>query len=92
MARRRFRAIPGSRRRTGEARRGVIRHIDVTLICEAPRVGPHRAADDPAHRGDSWKSTSRRVSVKATTTERLGFLGRREGIAAEAIATLALPP
>jgi 2-C-methyl-D-erythritol 4-phosphate cytidylyltransferase / 2-C-methyl-D-erythritol 2,4-cyclodiphosphate synthase len=72
------------------ARGGRIVNVDVTLICERPKIGPHRPAMrerlaallgiDPA-----------RVSVKATTTERLGFTGRGEGIAAQATATLALP-
>jgi 2-C-methyl-D-erythritol 4-phosphate cytidylyltransferase/2-C-methyl-D-erythritol 2,4-cyclodiphosphate synthase len=73
-----------------KARGGVIRHLDVTLICEAPKVGPHRAAMR-ARIAQILDLAIDRVSVKATTTERLGFTGRREGIAAEAIATLALP-
>ena len=69
------------------ARGGIIDFVDLTLICEAPRIGPHREAMrdrvaallrcDPA-----------RVSIKATTTERLGFTGRGEGIAAQAVATV----
>lgn len=74
-----------------KARGGIVRHIDVTLICEAPRVGPHRQAMI-RRIAEILGLEDRRISVKATTTERLGFLGRREGIAAEAIATLALPP
>jgi 2-C-methyl-D-erythritol 4-phosphate cytidylyltransferase / 2-C-methyl-D-erythritol 2,4-cyclodiphosphate synthase len=72
------------------ARAGRIVHLDLTLVCEAPRIGPHRdamvtsiariAGIDPG-----------RVSVKATTTEGLGFTGRREGIAAQAIATVEIP-
>jgi 2-C-methyl-D-erythritol 4-phosphate cytidylyltransferase/2-C-methyl-D-erythritol 2,4-cyclodiphosphate synthase len=69
---------------------GIIDHVDLTIVCEAPKIGPHREAirtriaallDVPiAH-----------VSVKATTTEKLGFTGRSEGIAAQAIATVRIP-
>jgi 2-C-methyl-D-erythritol 4-phosphate cytidylyltransferase / 2-C-methyl-D-erythritol 2,4-cyclodiphosphate synthase len=69
---------------------GVINHVDVTLICEAPRMGPHRAT--------MIKATAQvlglridQVSIKATTTEGMGFTGRREGIAAQASATVLLP-
>lgn len=69
---------------------GVIHHIDATVICEAPKIGPHR---------DAMRSEIARllglalaqVSVKATTTEQLGFTGRGEGIACQAVATVALP-
>lgn len=70
-------------------RGGRIMNIDVTLICEAPKVGPHREAMRRAvaeAAGITWD----RVGVKATTNERLGFLGRGEGIAAIATATVAL--
>tara|TARA_R110002072_G_scaffold2229_5_gene18280 strand:- start:2546 stop:3796 length:1251 start_codon:yes stop_codon:yes gene_type:complete len=70
---------------------GVIRHLDVTLICEAPKLAPHRAAM-VARIADLLDLHPARVSVKATTTEKLGFTGREEGIAAQATATLALPP
>jgi 2-C-methyl-D-erythritol 4-phosphate cytidylyltransferase/2-C-methyl-D-erythritol 2,4-cyclodiphosphate synthase len=69
---------------------GRILHVDVTLICEAPKVGPHR----DAMRTRISKILGlpiTRVSVKATTTERLGFTGRQEGIAAQAVATCSLP-
>jgi 2-C-methyl-D-erythritol 4-phosphate cytidylyltransferase / 2-C-methyl-D-erythritol 2,4-cyclodiphosphate synthase len=72
-------------------RGGSIAHLDVTLICEAPRVGPHRAAM-VARIAQILAIDPGRVSVKATTTERLGFTGRGEGIAAQAIATVRLPP
>ena len=65
-----------------------IANIDLTIICEAPKIGPHR----PAMRGrlaDLLGVDVGQVSVKATTTERLGFAGRGEGIAAQAIATVA---
>ena len=72
------------------ARGAMVRHVDVTLICQAPRISP-------------WVQAMRervaellgielgRVSVKATTTDGLGFTGRKEGIAAQAVATLAFP-
>ncbi len=71
------------------ARGGTITNVDVTILCEAPKIAPHRQAMrrriaeilaiDPA-----------RVGVKATTTEGLGFIGRGEGIAALATATVVL--
>lgn len=72
------------------ARGGVIAHVDVTLLCEAPRISPHRAAM-VARLAELLRLDPGRVSVKATTTERLGFLGRGEGIAAQATATVRLP-
>lgn len=69
---------------------GVIEHIDLTIICEAPKIGPHRDAMR-ARIAEILAVPLDRVSVKATTTERLGFAGRREGIAAQAVATLSLP-
>ena len=69
--------------------RGIIAHVDVTLICEAPRIGPHREAM-VKRLADLLQVTPDRVSVKATTTERLGFTGREEGIAAQAVATVRL--
>jgi 2-C-methyl-D-erythritol 4-phosphate cytidylyltransferase/2-C-methyl-D-erythritol 2,4-cyclodiphosphate synthase len=72
------------------ARKGRIAHLDVNVVCEAPRIGPHRdamrmriaeiAGIDPT-----------RVAVKATTSEKLGFIGRSEGMAAFATATVRLP-
>jgi 2-C-methyl-D-erythritol 4-phosphate cytidylyltransferase / 2-C-methyl-D-erythritol 2,4-cyclodiphosphate synthase len=73
-----------------EGRGGRIDHVDVTLICEAPRVGPHRAAMR-SRIAALLGLAETRVSVKATTTERLGFTGRGEGIAAQAVATVRLP-
>ncbi|HJR56160.1 MAG TPA: 2-C-methyl-D-erythritol 2,4-cyclodiphosphate synthase, partial [Rhizomicrobium sp.] len=69
---------------------GVISNVDVTLICERPKVGPHRDAMK-AKIAEILAIDASRVSVKATTTEGLGFTGRREGIAAQAIATVKLP-
>jgi 2-C-methyl-D-erythritol 4-phosphate cytidylyltransferase/2-C-methyl-D-erythritol 2,4-cyclodiphosphate synthase len=70
-----------------EARGGAVEHVDVTIICEAPRIGPHRQAMRERIAG-LLRLPLDRVSVKATTTERLGFTGRGEGIAAQAIATV----
>jgi 2-C-methyl-D-erythritol 4-phosphate cytidylyltransferase / 2-C-methyl-D-erythritol 2,4-cyclodiphosphate synthase len=69
---------------------GSIAHVDVTLICERPKVGPHRDAM-VARMAKILAIDKRRVSVKATTTEKLGFTGRGEGIAGQAVATLRLP-
>ncbi len=71
-------------------RGGRIVNVDVTLICETPRIGPHRPAMT-ARIAELLGIAPDRVSVKATTTERLGFTGRGEGIAAQASATIALP-
>jgi 2-C-methyl-D-erythritol 4-phosphate cytidylyltransferase/2-C-methyl-D-erythritol 2,4-cyclodiphosphate synthase len=73
-----------------EARGGLIDHIDVTLICEAPRIGPHRPAMRQALAA-LLRLPLERISIKATTTEGLGFAGRGEGIAAQAVATVRLP-
>ncbi len=72
------------------ARGGRVAHLDVTLICEAPKIGPHRDAMR-ARVAEIAGLPISRVAVKATTSERLGFTGRREGIAAMASATLRLP-
>lgn len=67
-----------------------ISNIDLTLICERPKIGPHAAAM-MAEMGRIMELSQDRVSVKATTSERLGFTGREEGIAAIATATLVKP-
>ena len=72
------------------ARGGIINHVDCTIICEVPKVGPHREAMRARIAGCLELPISS-VSIKATTTERLGFTGRGEGIAAQAIATITLP-
>jgi 2-C-methyl-D-erythritol 4-phosphate cytidylyltransferase/2-C-methyl-D-erythritol 2,4-cyclodiphosphate synthase len=69
---------------------GIIAHVDVTLICEQPKIAPHREAMR-ARIAEILALDIERVSVKATTTEGLGFAGRREGIAAQAVATIRLP-
>ncbi|MBT3237671.1 MAG: bifunctional 2-C-methyl-D-erythritol 4-phosphate cytidylyltransferase/2-C-methyl-D-erythritol 2,4-cyclodiphosphate synthase [Rhodospirillaceae bacterium] len=66
---------------------GVIVNVDVTLICEEPKVGPHRSAMRDSIAAILGVEVGR-VSVKATTTERLGFTGRKEGIAAQSVATV----
>ena len=71
-------------------RGGGIAHLDLTLICEAPKIGPHRDAMRASIAAIAGISPER-VSVKATTSEGLGFTGRREGIAALASATIRLP-
>ena len=69
---------------------GRIEHVDATLICEQPKISPHRAAM-VARLAELLALTPGQVSIKATTTEGLGFTGRGEGIAAQAVATVALP-
>lgn len=64
-----------------------IAHVDCTLICEAPKIGPHREAMR-ARIAELLAVAPAAVSIKATTTEGLGFAGRGEGIAAQAVATL----
>lgn len=73
-----------------EARGGRIEHVDLTLICEAPKIGPYRDRIRTRIAG-LLRLPERRISIKATTTERLGFTGRGEGIAAQAIATVRIP-
>lgn len=72
------------------AKGGMIDFVDLTLICEAPKIGPYRDSMR-ARIAEILQVPASRISVKATTTERLGFTGRGEGIAAQAIATVRLP-
>lgn len=72
------------------ARGGIIAHLTVTIICERPKVGPHMQAMR-TRIADIAGIDMDRVSVQATTTEKLGFTGRDEGIAAQASATVRLP-
>lgn len=81
-----FRFLEFARDRVA-ARNARITHVDLTIICEAPRIGPHRDRMR-ARLAEILSIDPNRISVKATTTEGLGFTGRREGIAAQAIATL----
>jgi len=71
-------------------RGGLLQHVDVTLICEKPKIKPHREAMR-ARIAELCGLTLTRISVKATTTEKLGFTGRGEGLAAQASATIKLP-
>ena len=71
-------------------RRGVIAHVDVTVICERPKLAPYRDTMR-ARIAEILKIDIGRVSVKATTSDGLGFTGRSEGIAAQALATVRLP-
>lgn len=71
-------------------RGGIIAHLDATIICEAPKIGPHR--DRIRHTLAALMALEvDRVAIKATTTEGLGFTGRKEGIAALAMVTIRLP-
>lgn len=72
------------------SRGGRIANADVTLICEAPKVGPHREAMT-AELADMLRIAPERISIKATTNEKLGFIGREEGIAAIATASVVYP-
>ena len=87
-----WRGAPSSRfvehaRDLVRAKGGIIDHVDLTLICEAPKIGPHRVAMRSSVAALLQVHLDA-VSIKATTTERLGFTGREEGIAAQAIATV----
>jgi len=73
------------------ARGGMLGNADLTLICERPRIAPH-AASMIARLAAILGVGSARISVKATTTEGLGFTGRSEGIAAQAAVTVLVPP
>jgi len=73
-----------------EEQDGIIVHTDLTLICEEPKIGPHRQAMQKTI-SDILGIAEDNISIKATTTEGLGFTGRREGIAAQALATIKLP-
>jgi 2-C-methyl-D-erythritol 4-phosphate cytidylyltransferase / 2-C-methyl-D-erythritol 2,4-cyclodiphosphate synthase len=71
-------------------RGGYVAHLDGTLVCEEPKIGPHRQAMRERI-ADITGLALDRIAVKATTSERLGFTGRKEGIAAYALATIRLP-
>lgn len=72
------------------ARGGRIAHLDVTVVCERPKIGPHRDAMR-ARIAAILGIAVDRVAIKATTSERMGFTGRGEGLAALAVATVRLP-
>jgi 2-C-methyl-D-erythritol 4-phosphate cytidylyltransferase/2-C-methyl-D-erythritol 2,4-cyclodiphosphate synthase len=69
---------------------GSLTHIDLIIICEEPKIGKHRTAIQ-RHLSDHLKLSTSRISIKATTSEQLGFTGRREGIAAQAVVTIKVP-
>ena len=70
---------------------GLIDHVDCTVIGEEPKVGPHRSAIQ-AMVAEILEVRLDQVSIKATTTERLGFTGRGEGLAAQAVASIRMEP
>jgi 2-C-methyl-D-erythritol 4-phosphate cytidylyltransferase/2-C-methyl-D-erythritol 2,4-cyclodiphosphate synthase len=72
------------------AKGGVIVNVDVTLICERPKIKPHRAAMRE-RLAQILSLPLDRVSVKATTTEQMGFTGRGEGLAAQAVVSVETP-
>lgn len=78
-----------ARDKVGE-RDGYITHCDVTLVCEKPKIGPHRDAMR-TRLSEILDVDISRISVKATTSEKLGFTGRSEGIAAIATSTIKIP-
>jgi 2-C-methyl-D-erythritol 4-phosphate cytidylyltransferase / 2-C-methyl-D-erythritol 2,4-cyclodiphosphate synthase len=71
-------------------RGGVIDHLDATVLAEAPRLGPYRETIRRRIAEIAGIALAS-VSIKATTTEKLGFVGRTEGLAAQALATVRLP-
>jgi 2-C-methyl-D-erythritol 4-phosphate cytidylyltransferase/2-C-methyl-D-erythritol 2,4-cyclodiphosphate synthase len=73
-----------------KARGGRVVNVDITVLAEAPKIGPHRPLMQETI-ANTLGITPDRVGIKATTMEGMGFVGRREGIAAQAVATLMLP-
>jgi len=71
-------------------RGGRVVNVDLSIVCEAPRIGPHVAAMK-ATIGAILGISADRVAVKATTSEKMGFAGRGEGLMAQAVATVELP-
>lgn len=70
-------------------RQGILTHVDLTLVCEQPKITPHKNKMR-SRLAEILQITEDRVNIKATTTEGLGFAGRKEGIAAYAVATIML--
>lgn len=68
----------------------ILVNTDITIICEAPKIGPHKAAMK-ARMAEILGVDEARVNIKATTTEKLGFTGRGEGIAAQAVVSVEFP-
>ena len=73
-----------------KSRGGKIIHMDITFMCEEPKIGKHREAIRD-HLSNHLNLSTSRISVKATTTEKLGFTGRGEGIACQAVVTIEVP-
>ena len=69
---------------------GKLNFVDVTIMAEEPKIGPHRQAMQ-TRIADILSTDPARISIKATTTEKLGFTGRKEGIACQALVTVLLP-
>ena len=69
---------------------GIVSNLDLTIICEAPKIGPYRAQMQQRI-ADICSLLPSQIGIKATTSEQLGFTGRREGIAAQAVATVMVP-
>ena len=68
----------------------MVAHLDATIVCEAPKIGPHREAMRARIAAIAGIGVDR-VGIKATTSELMGFVGRREGMAAWGLATVRLP-
>jgi len=73
-----------------QARGGSLSHIDITFMCEEPKIGKHRE-EMVNHLSNHLNLSTNRISIKATTTEKLGFTGRGEGIACQAVVTIKVP-
>ena len=73
-----------------EARGGRVENVDLVIVCERPKIGPHREAMT-ARLAELLGVAAGRVGIKATTSERLGFTGRGEGLVAQAVATVSFP-
>jgi 2-C-methyl-D-erythritol 4-phosphate cytidylyltransferase/2-C-methyl-D-erythritol 2,4-cyclodiphosphate synthase len=73
-----------------ESRGGLIAHVDLTIVCEAPKIAPHVSAMRQ-NLAELLRIDGGRIAIKATTSEGLGFTGRGEGLVAMATATVRLP-
>jgi 2-C-methyl-D-erythritol 4-phosphate cytidylyltransferase/2-C-methyl-D-erythritol 2,4-cyclodiphosphate synthase len=73
-----------------EARGGRVENVDLVIVCERPKIGPHREVMT-ARLAELLGVAAGRVGIKATTSERLGFTGRDEGLVAQAVATVSFP-
>jgi len=70
-------------------RDGQLEHVDITIVCEQPKIGPHKN-NMRTRLAEILQITENRINVKATTTEGLGFTGRKEGISVYAVATISI--